>query len=273
MDAGRRGPRMVRTGALAVLLVGVALALAACTFTSPHPTAIRKGVTIGQAVGPLTFRMQTTTADGTAVTSLKFSVVTGSGTVVLTRTADRDVRPTTTGSFHATGPCTPTRTTFSTLVCPELVATGPGTKSLTFSGIKVSSFAPSGKVEATFVINGFGFTTIAATYVTPPDYSIGTTTTPTAPTFASADSTTFTAGHPGTFPVRVHGSPSTLSLSGAPSWLSVAPHSGFLEGSPPANAAGHYRFTIIASTDPKTTRQHGDDLTARQSFTLTVVRP
>lgn len=269
--AERRGlSRLARATALVAVLGGAGLVLAACTFSSPHPATIPTGTSAGKAVGTLNFSITTSTSNGVATTRLTFRVVTGTGSVELTPVADADVQPGTSGRYHATGPCTPTPVTPSTLVCPPLVATRPGLKTLTFVGIKVNSSHAFGKVEATLVVNGIGFDAIAATYVAPPAVSAGPTTKRTPPSFHSAASTTFVAGVHGMFPVRVHGSPSTLSLVGAPSWLSLTPHSDYLEGTPPGSAVGHHVFTIVASTDPRTTRPHGDNLTAKQTFTLTV---
>ncbi len=91
------------------------------------------------------------------------------------------------------------------------------------------------------------------------------------PAITSASSTTFTAGAPGAFTVTATGTPApTLSLAGAPPWLTLAPTgpgTATLSGTPPGGsaAAGPFHFTI---------RAHSDDAPpdAEQTFTLNVVK-
>ena len=85
-----------------------------------------------------------------------------------------------------------------------------------------------------------------------------------APSFTSADHTTFTVGSAGSFPVTVSpGFPvkNAVSISGAPAWLSLDGVAGSqtLVGTPPAGSGGTVSFELSI-----------DGSSVTQSFTLTV---
>lgn len=259
--------RPARVVAAAVGLGGLALLLSACTITAT-PTQIPVGTSTGQAVGPITVRYAkaTATSAGGATTSLRVTFsITGSGTVAPVPSSV--VQSTTTGTVDAPITCFVTTTTTPTtpqLVCPTFgLGTTGGT--LTISGVEVNSTAASGKLVASvsqLTIGRRRVSAVVANYVTEAD---------SAPTFRSPASAAFTAGRLSGTWVRL-GESAVLSLEGAPSWLSISPHAGYLRGTPPAAAAGHtYKFTVLASTDPRTRRPHGDNLATKQSFTLKVV--
>lgn len=283
--AVRRLSRGARTEVLAIGLAALAVILSACTLSSRDPTAIPEGTSTGQTVG--TFTLSMTSSDGAFTNQpvdFEFSIRSGHGSVSLTPTADATVAPQMTGTvrFEIT-PTNPTRhlscyaTTVAvpTLVCPDVshdvpgtgtagtTTVGPGT--LTISGLKVNSTGAAGELVVTTYYPPYTkVTAVVAVYTT----AMGVI----APTFHSPNSATFATGAAGHFWVRIHGR-GVFSLEGAPSWLSISPLSGYLHGTPPATAAGRYSFTIVASTDPHTKRRHGDNLTAEQTFILTVVKP
>lgn len=258
--------RPARVVAAAVGLGGLALLLSACTITAT-PTQIPVGTSTGQAVGPITVRYAKATATSAGGTQRLLRVtfsITGSGTVAPVPSSV--VQSTTTGTVDAPITCFVTTTTTPTtpqLVCPTFgLGTTGGT--LTISGVEVNSTAASGKLVASVQkLPGPGsVSAVVANYVTEAD---------SAPTFRSPASAAFTAGRLSGTWVRL-GESAVLSLEGAPSWLSISPHAGYLRGTPPAAAAGHtYKFTVLASTDPRTRRPHGDNLATKQSFTLKVV--
>jgi hypothetical protein len=283
--AVRRVSHGARTAVLAVGLGALAILLSACTLSSPDPTAILEGTSTGQTVG--TFTLSMTSSDGAFTNQpvdFEFSIKSGRGSVTLTPTADATIVPQMTGTVRfETTPTNPTRhlscyaTTVvaPTLVCPDVshdvpgtgtsgtTPVGPGT--LTISGLKVNSTGAAGELVVTTYFPPYTrVTTMVAEYTTP----MGVI----APTFHSPKSAMFVAGEPGHFWVRIHGD-GVFSLEGAPSWLSILPHAGYLHGTPPATAAGRFSFTILARTNPHTKRRHGDDLTAKQTFTLKVVKP
>jgi len=85
-----------------------------------------------------------------------------------------------------------------------------------------------------------------------------------APTITSKDTTTFTVGQAGAFPVIATGVPTpTFSLSGSvPTWLSIDSTTGALSGTPPVGSGGTDTFTVTAA--------NGVTPDATQSFTLVV---
>jgi len=100
--------------------------------------------------------------------------------------------------------------------------------------------------------------------------SLSCTASGQAPLITSANSTTFTAGTPGSFTVTTTGAPTpSLSRSGTlPAGVSfVDNHDGTatLSGTPAASAGGIYNITIIASNEVSPN--------ATQSFMLTVNAP
>jgi hypothetical protein len=262
---GRRASRIARGVVLALGLGGLTLMLAACTLDAPSPQTIPSGTSTGQAVSSFTLRM--TPSDGgftTQSVDFQFAIEQGRGSVALTAAADGAIVPQTTGTVDAPDPCYATTGSAPTIVCPRVShATGTGT--LTISGVRVNSTGAGGELA---VIVHFPPATTTSAVVAAYSTFFGSA----LPTFHSPSSTTFAAGHPGHFWVVLHGD-AILSLEGAPSWLSISPHAGYLHGTPPANAAGRYVFTISAQTDPRTKRRHTGNLTAKQLFTLVVVKP
>jgi hypothetical protein len=133
----------------------------------------------------------------------------------------------------------------------------PGATSTTYT-FTVASGDNGNEYRAVFT-NGVGSpaTTTAATL------SAGT-----APTFTSADHTSFVVGQAGSFAVTTNGVPSaTLSRTGAqfPAWLTLTDNgdgTGSLTGTPPAGSAGTYQFTLKAA--------NGFSPSASQTFTLFV---
>ena len=89
-----------------------------------------------------------------------------------------------------------------------------------------------------------------------------------APAFTSADNTSFVVGQAGSFTITTTGLPSaTLSRTGAqfPAWLTLTDNgdgTGALTGTPPADSAGTYQFTLKAA--------NGFSPSASQLFTLFV---
>ena len=88
-----------------------------------------------------------------------------------------------------------------------------------------------------------------------------------APAFTSADTTTFTAGSPGTFAVTATGTPTpalseTGTLPGGVSFTDNGGGDGTLAGTPTTGTAGTYMFTLTATSAAGVTPQ---------SFTLTVL--
>ena len=88
----------------------------------------------------------------------------------------------------------------------------------------------------------------------------------TAPSFTSADNTTFVVGSAGNFAIATSGVPSaTLSGTGLPAWLTLSDNgdgTGTLTGTPPGGSGGPYTFTLKAA--------NGFSPSASQSFTLFV---
>jgi len=85
------------------------------------------------------------------------------------------------------------------------------------------------------------------------------------PAITSANTTTFTAGTPGTFAVTATGAPApTLALTGGslPSGVTFTAATGVLAGTPVAGTGGSYPLTFTAS--------NGVGTNATQSFTLVV---
>jgi hypothetical protein len=105
----------------------------------------------------------------------------------------------------------------------------------------------------------------------PATSAAATLTVGTAPSFTSADHTTFAVGTPGSFPIATNGSPNaSLSETGTqfPSWLTLTDNgdgTGTLTGTPPAGFGGTYDFTLGAA--------NGISPDASQPFTLTVDEP
>jgi hypothetical protein len=119
-----------------------------------------------------------------------------------------------------------------------------------------SSFAPGGT------------TGVAASVSTPPSVTISYGVS--APALTSASSTTFQAGHGGSFTVTTSGVPTpSLSQAGAlPSGVSFADNgngTATLSGTPAAGAGGSYPLTITAS--------NGASADVSQGLTLTVQAP
>jgi hypothetical protein len=89
-----------------------------------------------------------------------------------------------------------------------------------------------------------------------------------APSFTSADHTSFVVGQAGSFTITTTGVPSaTLSRTGTqfPAWLTLTDNgdgTGTLTGTPPAGSAGTYQFTLKAA--------NGFSPSASQNFTLFV---
>src|SRR6185503_10106019 len=89
-----------------------------------------------------------------------------------------------------------------------------------------------------------------------------------APSFTSADHTTFVVGQAGSFTITTSGVPSaTLSRTGTqfPAWLTLTDNgdgTGALTGTPPAGSGGTYSFTLKAA--------NGFGTGASQNFTLFV---
>jgi hypothetical protein len=84
-----------------------------------------------------------------------------------------------------------------------------------------------------------------------------------APVFTSAASASFALGLPNAFAVVATGSPRPVySVQGGdfPAWASLDPVTGVISGTPPADAAAAYTFTVRAENDSPAT----------QSFTLNV---
>jgi hypothetical protein len=84
-----------------------------------------------------------------------------------------------------------------------------------------------------------------------------------APVFTSAASATFALGLPNAFAVVATGSPRpvySVQAGDFPAWASLDPVTGVISGTPPADAAGTYPFTVRA--------ENGSPAT--QSFTLNV---
>ena len=86
---------------------------------------------------------------------------------------------------------------------------------------------------------------------------------PVAPSFTSANNTTFTMGRPGTFTViATEASDATLSETGTlPSGVTFNTANGILSGTPAAGTTGTYNDTFTATNSSGT---------ATQTFTLTV---
>ncbi len=82
-----------------------------------------------------------------------------------------------------------------------------------------------------------------------------------APVFTTGTTATFKAGEPGTFTIAASGSPpSTFSVSGHPTWLTLSASSGVVVGTPPVGSEGEYVITFTANNGVAT----------NQTFTLTV---
>jgi putative Ig domain-containing protein len=122
-----------------------------------------------------------------------------------------------------------------------------------------AALADSGNQYRAVFNNGVGSpaTTTAATL------SVGT-----APSFTSADHTSFGVGQAGSFTITTSGAPSaTLSRTGIqfPAWLTLTDNgdgSGSLTGTPPPGSSGTYQFTLKAA--------NGISPSASQNFTLSV---
>lgn len=108
---------------------------------------------------------------------------------------------------------------------------------------------------------GIGLSAVNTIGTTPGLFSLTITS---APSFTSADHTTFTAGAAGDFAVTVDpGFPvlNAVTLVGAPAWLSLtgAPGAQHLVGTPPAGSGGVHTFSLAITGSAVT-----------QTFTLTV---
>jgi hypothetical protein len=102
----------------------------------------------------------------------------------------------------------------------------------------------------------------------PATTTAATLTVGTAPSFTSADHTSFVVGQAGSFSITTTGVPSaTLSRAGTqfPTWLTLTDNgdgTGSLTGTPPAGSGGTYQFTLKAA--------NGVGTAASQNFTLFV---
>ncbi|QDZ15310.1 beta strand repeat-containing protein [Humibacter ginsenosidimutans] len=138
----------------------------------------------------------------------------------------------------------------------------PVTWAVTSGGGSVSpssSNLASGAAGTTFTVPASGSAQITATF----DNAHVPVTVGQAkpPEFTSAASTSVASGGTLAFPVTVSGTPTpTVSISGAPSWVSLS--GGSLVGSVPSGATGPYTFTLSAA--------NGVSPDASQPFTLTV---
>lgn len=255
-------------------------------------SAASAGATVGV---PFLFTVTTTgyplpsvsIASGTTPPGLSFStgpggatisgLPTGSGSYPLTLTADNGGTPAqqvltiTVGSAPA----------FTSTLSATAAAGDPVDVTITTSGSPVPSITATATLPAGLSLtdNGDGTARLHGTpTVAPGAYgidlsavnTIGTTpglfslTIMSAPSFTSADHTTFSAGAAGDFAVTVDpGFPvlNAVTLAGAPAWLSLtgAPGAQHLVGTPPAESGGVYAFTLAITGS-----------TVSQEFTLTV---
>lgn len=84
-----------------------------------------------------------------------------------------------------------------------------------------------------------------------------------APAILSPAATTFTAGVPSSFRVRVEGAPApTITATGLPAWAQLHASTGLLTGTAPAGTSGTFNFQVTAA--------NGNPPNATQAFTLTV---
>lgn len=115
----------------------------------------------------------------------------------------------------------------------------------------------------TFELGGLISATAASSAVQVDDTSLTSFSQDQAPTFTSADSTTFIASTPGSFAISTSAVPvATYSESGSlPSGVTFST-AGVLTGIPAPGTSGIYPITITAS--------NGVSPDATQSFTLTV---
>jgi len=153
------------------------------------------------------------------------------------------------GSFQVTATGFPTAITFSHS------GTLPGGVTLSPSGL-LSGMPAAGGI--------YPITITASNGVAPDATQTFTLTVDQAPTFTSANHTTFTTGTFGSFTVTAAGFPTamTFSFSGTlPNNVTLSP-SGVLSGIPAAGTGGIYAITITAS--------NGIAPNATQTFTLTV---
>jgi len=172
---------------------------------------------------------------------------------------DQTVSPGNSVSFTAAASGVPTPTV------QWQVSTDGGTSFANIAGATSTTYTftaatgDNGKQYRAVFSNGVGSpaTTTAATL------SVGT-----APTFTSADHTSFVVGQAGSFTITTTGVPdATLSRTGAqfPAWLTLTDNgdgTGALTGTPPAGSAGTYQFTLKAA--------NGFSPSASQNFTLFV---
>jgi hypothetical protein len=289
MAVEHRTRRWWRFGSVVAAGGAAALLLAACgpgvgAFSVDHPTSIPAGSSHGQTVGTLVLNWRTATRyfSGRATTSLYLDVSdsTPSGTVTLTRAADTGIGLTVSGTGTFGGACTVE--TASTLVCTSLTDLNGGSVTYVLKGLKVNSTNGSGGVAVRATVPGttatpaLTQTVLAATFVvgqaepvfvTHPSAGGGSDTK--AGTLG--DAVTFHAGSLGSTWIAVHGATFYLSLVGAPSWLHIGTHTGYLYGSVPKAATGTYTFTVVANTTPHPTQRHSPNLQAREKVTLHVV--
>jgi hypothetical protein len=158
-----------------------------------------------------------------------------------------------------------------------------GTFTISTTGFPAASITPSAlppglslsdNGDGTATISGtptgsgarYQITLVASNGVTVPATQTLTLTVGEAPAITSGSATTFFAGAASQFQVRTTGfAVPTVTLTGAPSWLTYNAATGRLQGTPPANALGEFTFTITAA--------NGVGTPATQTFTLTVVGP
>ncbi|MFL6161772.1 MAG: beta strand repeat-containing protein [Jatrophihabitantaceae bacterium] len=116
--------------------------------------------------------------------------------------------------------------------------------------------------------NGNQYRAVFTNVVSSATSTAATLTVGVAPSFTSADNTSFVVGQAGSFNITTTGVPSaTLSRTGVafPAWLTLTDNgdgTGSLTGTPPAGSGGSYQFTLKAA--------NGFSPSASQIFTLFV---
>ena len=128
----------------------------------------------------------------------------------------------------------------------------------------------SGSASAILTVTGVTFAMDGDLFRCVASNLAGSATSPTAalsvlvpPQIISGNTTTFTAGLPGSFTVAATGVPApSLSATGLPAWASLDPVSGVLNGTPPDDSGSPFTLTLTAS--------NGVGGSATQTFTLAV---
>jgi hypothetical protein len=184
---------------------------------------------------------------GTAA-SQSVALTTTSAPVITTSIQNQTVAPGAPVTFTAAATSTPSPTVqWQRTDNSGTFANISGATSATYSFTAAATDA--GHQYRAVFSNGVGTATTTATL-----------TVQLAPSFTTANSTTFVVGQSGSFPIATLALPAAaLSLGTAPAWLSLQDNgdgSGVISGTPPASAAGTTVVVTITASNGVTTDAH-----------------